>query len=71
MNGTEGAVCSLNGLPCPCKENYVGRRCDMCESGFYNFPDCIRKYTELYISHIERIYRAFGRSVRVLISVLC
>ncbi|XP_061192514.1 laminin subunit alpha-like [Saccostrea echinata] len=40
MNGTEGAVCSLDGLPCPCKENYVGNRCDMCASGYYNFPEC-------------------------------
>ncbi|XP_022314761.2 laminin subunit alpha-like [Crassostrea virginica] len=40
MNGTEGAICSLDGLPCPCKENYVGNRCDMCASGYYNFPEC-------------------------------
>ena len=44
MNGTEGAICSLDGLPCPCKENYVGNRCDMCASGYYNFPECTRKF---------------------------
>lgn len=44
MNGTDGEICSLEGgQPCPCKENFVGNRCDMCASGYYNFPECTRK----------------------------
>ena len=31
-------------LQCPCRENYSGTFCDECAPGYYNFPDCIRKY---------------------------
>lgn len=27
-------------VKCKCKAGYVGQKCDHCEAGYYNFPDC-------------------------------
>uniref|UniRef100_W4VRR7 Putative response to misfolded protein n=1 Tax=Corethrella appendiculata TaxID=1370023 RepID=W4VRR7_9DIPT len=32
--------CDLNNGSCTCKSNVIGRTCDRCEYGFYNFPHC-------------------------------
>lgn len=32
--------CDLNNGSCTCKTNVVGRHCDQCERGFYNYPYC-------------------------------
>nr|CAB3263372.1 laminin subunit alpha-5 [Phallusia mammillata] len=42
--GTVGggdAVCADYGGQCPCKPHVIGRRCDQCETGYYNYPDCM------------------------------
>ena len=44
VNGTEGDICHVNGGQCPCKENYIGKKCDMCQRGYYDFPSCGGKY---------------------------
>lgn len=43
VNGTEGELCHVNGGQCPCKVNYIGKKCDMCQIGYYDFPECGRK----------------------------
>ena len=32
--------CDLHTGTCECRSNVVGRACDKCQYGFYNFPDC-------------------------------
>ena len=32
--------CDLDTGACDCKANVVGRTCDVCENGFWNYPDC-------------------------------
>ena len=41
--GTKDGLCEANGNQCPCKDNYVGAKCDQCARGFYNFPQCVGK----------------------------
>ena len=37
-------------LQCPCKENFGGAFCDECKEGYYNFPECTRKFVEVWIT---------------------
>ena len=38
-------VCVSEGSnQCPCNENFGGQFCDECAPGYYNFPECKRKY---------------------------
>lgn len=32
--------CNLESGACFCKDNVVGRTCDRCQAGYYQFPDC-------------------------------
>lgn len=32
--------CDLDNGKCDCKPNVVGRKCDVCEDGFWDFPQC-------------------------------
>lgn len=32
--------CDVFGGQCPCKPNVIGRKCEICKTGFYGFPDC-------------------------------
>lgn len=32
--------CDLNNGSCPCRENIVGRTCDLCDYGYHSFPAC-------------------------------
>ncbi|KAL3076048.1 hypothetical protein niasHS_013048 [Heterodera schachtii] len=34
--------CAEYGGQCKCKPNVIGRKCDRCAAGYYNFPDCIK-----------------------------
>lgn len=39
----EGSVsfeCEKFGGQCSCKPNIIGRRCEICKTGFYGFPNC-------------------------------
>ena len=27
---------------CECRSNYAGQRCDRCDIGFYNYPQCVK-----------------------------
>ncbi|KAK6627792.1 hypothetical protein RUM44_010271 [Polyplax serrata] len=38
--GSLSFECEQFGGQCQCKENIIGRRCDMCKSGFFGFPNC-------------------------------
>lgn len=70
MNGTDGEICSLEGgQPCPCKENYVGNRCDMCASGYYNFPECTRKSTFLKFAGFIAFFSWYKKCI-ILICVI-
>ena len=37
--GSNGNNCVANGI-CSCRANIVGRKCDSCASGSFNFPTC-------------------------------
>lgn len=39
MQGSNGVSCDDQGN-CQCHDNFVGERCDQCQEGFYNFPNC-------------------------------
>ena len=42
-------VCvSEDSAQCPCLENFSGQFCDQCAPGYYNFPECQRKYREIF-----------------------
>ena len=38
-NGSYGISCDVNGV-CSCKANIINSKCDICQDGFYNFPNC-------------------------------
>ncbi|XP_033329969.2 laminin subunit alpha [Megalopta genalis] len=40
INGTISFECEKFGGQCPCKPNIIGRRCEICKTGFYGFPNC-------------------------------
>ncbi|XP_023289722.1 laminin subunit alpha, partial [Orussus abietinus] len=40
IEGTTSFKCDKFGGQCPCKPNIIGRRCEICKTGFYGFPDC-------------------------------
>ncbi|PAV91610.1 hypothetical protein WR25_08453 isoform F [Diploscapter pachys] len=40
--GSESFSCNEYGGQCSCKPNIIGRRCDRCASGYYNFPQCLK-----------------------------
>ena len=37
--GSNGNNCTANGV-CSCIDNIVGRKCDSCAGGHFNFPTC-------------------------------
>ncbi|KAK6016816.1 laminin EGF-like protein, partial [Ostertagia ostertagi] len=39
--GSESFCCDEYGGQCKCKANIIGRRCERCAPGYYNYPDCI------------------------------
>ena len=41
--GSLSDVCDVYGGQCTCKPNVIGRNCDRCAAGYFNFPDCQRK----------------------------
>ncbi|KAI1731321.1 laminin EGF domain-containing protein [Ditylenchus destructor] len=40
--GSLDFTCVEYGGQCKCKENVIGRTCDRCSPGFYNYPECIK-----------------------------
>lgn len=38
--GTKSFECAKFGGQCPCKDNIIGRRCEICKTGFYGYPNC-------------------------------
>ncbi|XP_029032401.2 laminin subunit alpha [Osmia bicornis bicornis] len=40
IDGTISFECEKFGGQCPCKPNIIGRRCGICKTGFYGFPNC-------------------------------
>ncbi|CAI5448656.1 unnamed protein product [Caenorhabditis angaria] len=40
--GSESFQCEEYGGQCQCKANIIGRRCERCAPGYYNFPECIK-----------------------------
>ena len=40
INGSVSLECEKFGGQCPCKPNIIGRRCEICKTGFYGFPNC-------------------------------
>ncbi|XP_017881365.1 laminin subunit alpha [Ceratina calcarata] len=40
LDGTISFECEKFGGQCPCKPNIIGRRCEICKTGFYGFPNC-------------------------------
>ncbi|XP_011495348.1 PREDICTED: laminin subunit alpha [Ceratosolen solmsi marchali] len=40
IDGTTSFECEKFGGQCPCKANIIGRRCNICKTGFYGFPNC-------------------------------
>lgn len=40
IDGTISFECEKFGGKCPCKPNIIGRRCEICKTGFYGFPNC-------------------------------
>lgn len=43
--GSESFQCEQYGGQCKCKPGVIGRRCERCAPGYYNFPECISKCT--------------------------
>ena len=39
-DGSTSLVCDKSDGQCPCKANVTGRRCNVCEDGFKNYPNC-------------------------------
>ena len=50
--GTRDGLCQANGDQCPCKDNYVGAKCDQCKRGYYNFPQCVGKYNNRHLTKL-------------------
>ncbi|EYC06964.1 hypothetical protein Y032_0073g800 [Ancylostoma ceylanicum] len=40
--GSESFCCDEYGGQCKCKPNIIGRRCERCAPGYYNYPECIK-----------------------------
>lgn len=40
VEGSSSFECDKFGGQCPCKPNIIGRRCEICKTGFYGFPNC-------------------------------
>ncbi|VDO27999.1 unnamed protein product [Haemonchus placei] len=40
--GSESFCCDEYGGQCKCKPNIIGRRCERCAPGHYNYPECIK-----------------------------
>ncbi|KAK0397427.1 hypothetical protein QR680_002123 [Steinernema hermaphroditum] len=40
--GAKKFCCEEYGGQCQCKENVIGRKCDRCAPGYYNFPHCLK-----------------------------
>ena len=38
-DGANGVTCDNNGT-CSCKANFMNDKCEVCNTGFYNFPTC-------------------------------
>lgn len=41
--GSLDFACANYGGQCRCKPNIIGRSCERCAPGYYNFPDCLSK----------------------------
>ena len=41
--GSLDFACADYGGQCKCKPNVIGRSCERCAPGYYNFPDCLSK----------------------------
>lgn len=42
--GAPQPVCDVVSGNCTCLNNYGGRTCDICEDGYYNYPNCNCNY---------------------------
>lgn len=42
-DGSLSFDCNQFGGQCQCRQNVIGRRCELCEEGYYGFPRCISK----------------------------
>ncbi|CAH0382822.1 unnamed protein product [Bemisia tabaci] len=40
IEGSLNFECSQFGGQCKCRPNVIGRRCELCETGYYGFPNC-------------------------------
>nr|XP_031828013.1 laminin subunit alpha isoform X2 [Nomia melanderi] len=40
INGATSFECEKFGGQCSCRPNIIGRRCEICKTGFYGFPNC-------------------------------
>ncbi|XP_031783644.1 laminin subunit alpha [Nasonia vitripennis] len=40
IDGTRSFECEKFGGQCPCKDNIIGRRCNICKTGYFGFPNC-------------------------------
>lgn len=40
VEGSSNGICDVSSGNCSCKSNYAGRTCDICENGYYNYPEC-------------------------------
>ncbi|EFN79905.1 laminin subunit alpha [Harpegnathos saltator] len=40
IDGSTSLECEKFGGQCPCRPNIIGRRCEICKTGFYGFPRC-------------------------------
>lgn len=49
-HGAEGEDCDAFGQ-CQCRSNFGGSTCDRCASGFYRFPNCLRKWLHITLSY--------------------
>ncbi|XP_014209765.1 laminin subunit alpha isoform X2 [Copidosoma floridanum] len=40
IEGTRSFECEEFGGQCPCRANIIGRRCNICKTGYFGFPNC-------------------------------
>ncbi|VDM65097.1 unnamed protein product [Strongylus vulgaris] len=50
--GSESFCCDEYGGQCKCKPNIIGRRCERCAPGYYNYPECIKNATFLSATRV-------------------